>query len=378
MAFIEVKNVRLAGISACVPSLVCENREKADILVDFSKEKSQGTSVDDFIKMTGVERRRIDPSLTTSDLGLHAAEKLIADIGWEKESISALLFVSQTADYILPATACILQDKLGLSRDCYAADVSLGCSGWVYGLSMAASLISNGHGSSMGRALLIAGDSKGRVPDDSLLFGAACTVTALEFAEGAKGFQFDFGSDGSGYDAIIIPDGGCRNGITPDSFKNYEFGGHTYNRLQTRMVGIDVFTFGVTTVPKSVKNLSEHFGFDYREADYYVFHQANLMMNEKIAKKLKLDGERVPMCIRDFGNTSSASIPLTIVSQLKGKIENKNTRFVCCGFGVGLSWGTVAFETDGCVISDLVELGDATCAKEQISEYYKKLQDEGL
>lgn len=371
MAYIEVKNVRIAGMSAGVPKFVCDNREMATLLSDYFA--ANQTPTDEFIASTGVECRRINPKLTTSDLGLPAAEKLIADLGWDKKSIGALLFVSQTADYILPATACILQDKLGLSRECYATDISLGCSGWVYGLSMAASLVCNGHGGTMKRALLFAGDSVGRVPGDSPLFGAACTVTALEYVEGAKGFQFHFGTDGSGYEAIIIPDGGCRNGITPKSFENYEFDGHLYNRLQARMEGMDVFTFGFTTAPKSVKRTAEHFGFDYMDADYYVFHQANKMMNDKIAKKLKLDPERVPMCIQEFGNTSSASIPLTIVSQLKGKIEDKTTRFICCGFGVGLSWGTVAFEQEGCLLSDLVEVGDDTMTKDYIIEFYKSM-----
>lgn len=372
MAYLEVKNVRIAGMSAGVPKFVCDNKRMSELLHESTMQS--GTTIDDFITSTGVKQRRVDPELTTSDLGLPAAEKLIADLGWDKKSIGALLFVSQTADYILPATACILQDKLGLSRECYATDISLGCSGWVYGLSIAASLISNGHGDSMNRALLIAGDSKGRVPADDPLFGCACTVTALEYEEGAKGFQFHFGTDGSGYEAIIIPDGGSRNGITQESFENYEFDGRRFNRLQARMDGMDVFTFGFTTAPKSVKRIAEHFGFDYQEADYFVFHQANKMMNDKIAKKLKLDSERVPMCIQDFGNTSSASIPLTIVSQLKGKIEDKTARFICCGFGVGLSWGTVAFDQEGCVICDLVEVGDGSTTIESIIEYYKSIK----
>ena len=119
---------------------------------------------------------------------------------------------------------------------------------------------------------------------------------------------------------------------------------------------MDVFAFGISTAPKSIKKLAEHFGFDYLDADYYVFHQANMKMNNTIVKKLKLDPEKVPSCMYHFGNTSSASIPLTIVTQLKGKIENRTTKFICCGFGVGLSWGTVAIKTDNIVISDLVEV----------------------
>ena len=130
------------------------------------------------------------------------------------------------------------------------------------------------------------------------------------------------------------------------------------HRLQSHMKGMDVFSFGITTAPKSIKKLAEHFGFDYLDTDYYVFHQANMKMNNLIVKKLKLDSEKVPSCMRLFGNTSSASIPLTIVTQLKGKFEDDVTRFICCGFGVGLSWGTVAFETNHIVIPELVEVAD--------------------
>ena len=137
-----------------------------------------------------------------------------------------------------------------------------------------------------------------------------------------------------------------------------EIEGKQMHRLQSHMKGMDVFSFGITTAPKSIKKLAEHFGFDYLDADYYVFHQANMKMNNLIVKKLKLESEKVPSCMRDFGNTSSASIPLTIVTQLKGAFEDRLTRFICCGFGVGLSWGTVFFETNHIVISDLVEVSD--------------------
>lgn len=108
--------------------------------------------------------------------------------------------------------------------------------------------------------------------------------------------------------------------------------------------------------PKSIKRLAEHYGFDYLDADYYVFHQANMKMNNMIAKKLKLNSEKVPSCMSHFGNTSSASIPLTIVSTIRGEVISKSTKFICCGFGVGLSWGSVAFQTDHIVIPELVEV----------------------
>ena len=349
MAFLEFKNVRIAGVSAGVPKNVASNLHPLDddgVSSEYAPEA--------FVETTGVLERRISDKLTTSDLCYAAAEKLIDDLGWKKDEIEALVFVSQTADYILPATACILQDRLGLSKDCYAEDVALGCSGWVYGLSNVASLLMSG---TIKKALLLCGDAKKRAvgPRDPL-FGHAGTATAVEFAEGAEGFMFHFGTDGSRYDAIITPDGGSRNQVSADSFKLEEIEGKKMHRMQTRMKGMDVFAFGISTAPMSVKKLAEHYGFDYHDCDYFVFHQANMKMNNMIVKLLKLDTDRVPSCMYNFGNTSSASIPLTIVTQLKGKFENKPTKFICCGFGVGLSWGTVAFETNNIVISDLVEV----------------------
>lgn len=348
MAFLQFKNVRISGIAASVPKQVGSNLDISlhNISADYSPEA--------FVEATGVLERHISNTLTTSDLGYSAAEKLIADLGWDKSEIEALIFVSQTADYIFPATACILQDRLGLSKECYAADVALGCSGWVHGLSYIAGLLNAG---SIQKALLIAGDAKPRFHCVvNPLFGHAATATAVEYSEGAEKLLFHFGTDGSGYDAIITPDGGSRNQTSLNSFKTENIDGREINRLQGRMKGMDVFSFGISTAPKSIKKLAEHFGIDYLDADYYVFHQANMKMNNTIVKKLKLDPERVPSCMYHFGNTSSASIPLTIVSQLKGKIEDKPTKFICCGFGVGLSWGTVAMKTDRIVISELVEV----------------------
>lgn len=351
MAFCEFNNVRIAGIAAGVPKNV------VSILDGDNKDSlAEGTSAEDFVNATGVKERRLSQKLTTSDLCCAAAEKLIADLNWNKNDIDALFFVSQTADYILPATSCIIQDRLGLSKECYATDIALGCSGWVYGLSNAVSMIS---AMNFKKVLLMAGDAKKRavVPSDPL-FGHAGTVTAIEYAEGNKGFRFHFGTDGSGYDAIITPDGGSRNQVSSASFEQYEFEGKMMHRMQTRMKGMDVFSFGISTAPKTVKKLAEHYQFDYLDNDFYIFHQANMKMNNMIVKKLKLPAEKVPSCMYNFGNTSSASIPLTIVSQLKGKIEDNITKFLCCGFGVGLSWGTVQFETNNVIISDLVEVED--------------------
>ena len=352
MAFLNFKNVRIAGIAAGVPQHIEEN------VGDNIQSNDYDAAA--YVELTGVKERHFSKRLTTSDLSCAAAQKLLDDLKWEKDEIGALFFVSQTADYRLPATSCILQDKLGLSREAFVIDISLGCSGWVYGLCTALGMMSTGQ---IKKALVLAGDAKGTVKIDGIkpdpLFGHAGTATAIEYSEGAKGFKFHLGVDGSGYDAIIQPDGGSRNPATIHSFKLVDDEGKKTCKLFTHMKGMDVFAFGITTAPKSIKKLAKQYEFDYLDADYYVFHQANMKMNNQIVKKLKLDPEKVPSCMLHFGNTSSASIPLTIVTQLRGKFENKPTKFICCGFGVGLSWGTVAFESDDQIlISELVEVED--------------------
>lgn len=344
MAFLEFKDMRIAGFSAGVPKYIAVNDTVA----------SKDYAAADFVATTGVKERRIG-DFTTSDLCYEAAERLLSDLQWRKEEVGALIFVSQTADYILPATACILQDRLGLSKECYALDVALGCSGWVYGLSVIAGLLSK---EGITKALLLAGDAKKRAQGASdPLFGHAGTVTAVEYSEGAAGFKFHVGTDGNGFDAIITPDGGSRNQFTEDSLKLIQDSdGVTRHRLQTVMKGMDVFAFGITTVPKTVKKLLEKHQISIDSIDYFVFHQANKMMNEKIRKKLKLSEEKVPYCMHEFGNTSSASIPLTIVTQIANETRNKSLNFLACGFGVGLSWATVLFDTNHAIVSDLVEL----------------------
>lgn len=347
MAFLKLKNVRITGLAAGVPKNIISNLE------------SSGQNISDmydaaaFVEATGVRERRWDNVHTTSDLCCAAAERLMSDLNWDRKDIDAVIFVSQTADYILPATSCIIQDRLGLSKECYAEDISLGCSGWVYGLSTAASLMQTGE---IGKVLLMVGDARGHVKTDDPLFGYAGTVTALEYCSEAKDMVFHFGTDGSRLDAIIIPHGGTRHQITPESFNEEYIDGRKYNMLETRMNGMDVFSFAISTAPKSIKRLAEHFGFDYLGFDYYVLHQANRKLNDTIVKKLKLAPEKVPYSLDRFGNTSSASIPMTMVSELKDKVGDRKTSFLCCGFGVGLSWGTVVFETDNLVISDIVEL----------------------
>ena len=181
MAFLEFDNVRIAGMSAGVPVQVVDN-----LNLHQDEAHPDGYDPEVFVKDSGVRTRRFSATLCTSDLCCEAAEKLIADLGWDKDEIGALAFVSQSADYMLPCTACILQDRLGLSNECYAFDCTLGCSGWVYGLSQVLALLSAG---SIRKALLMCGDCiLDEDASSNSLFGAAGTVTAVEYKEGAGKF----------------------------------------------------------------------------------------------------------------------------------------------------------------------------------------------
>ncbi|MCL1945950.1 MAG: ketoacyl-ACP synthase III [Chitinivibrionia bacterium] len=352
MAFLKIENVKMSGISACVPKNIEENSRY--LLFDDKNYR-------DFVAMTGVERKRKrDSDVCLSDLCVAAAQKLIADLQWNKEEISFLLLVTQSQDYILPATSIIIQDRLGLPKDCFALDISLGCSGWVYGMSVISSLLSI---HKKGKGLLLAGDvtvtnnftflDKSTYP----LFGDAGTVTAFEYAQDASPQFYGLNSDGGGYKAIIQKDGANRNPTSASSFIPRTRGeGIVSNDLSVVLDGMDVFSFGIKRAPESVNQLCENFNLDKEKVDYFTFHQANKFMNEQIRKKLKLPPEKVSYSLKDFGNTSSASIPLTMVTELKNELETKRLNHIACGFGVGLSWGSVYFNTQNLVVSPLVEV----------------------
>ena len=349
MAFLEIKNVSLRGISACVPFI-------NDNIIDIYK----WDGCEQFVETTGIKsRRRADHSITASDLCVHAAEKLIEELSWDKSEIDALIFVTQTPDYVLPATSCVMQQRLGLSNDCYTLDISLGCSGWVYGLSVISMLLQNG---SIKKGLLLAGDTVTKIcsPEDKgtfPLFGDAGTATALEYDNDSEGMKFVFNTDGNGYDTIIVNEGGTRQPVTEESLLLKEFSeGVKRKGIDMILDGGDVFSFGITKAPKSVRQLCEHFDIEMDNVDLYTFHQANLMMNERIRKKLKLSEEKVPYSMDKYGNTSCASIPLTLVTQEKARLTNEKLKHVACGFGVGLSWGSVYFETDRIVVPELMEI----------------------
>lgn len=355
MAFQEIRNVEIRGFAACVPSTVEENAA-----LDLFKAEAEYQK---FVESTGVERRRVAGSnQCASDLCLKAAENLLQELKWSKGDIDCLVFVSHGSDYKYPATACVLQSRLRLSQHCMSFDISMGCSGWVYGLSVIGSIIS---ASKFKKVLLLVGDvttaAKSKKDKSTYpLFGDAGSATALSFREGAPGFRTHMGTDGKNYRAIMVEDGGSRNRVTAESLveKEYEPGVFR-NRLQTKMDGMSVFSFGITKAPKSVSELLAAFGIDKHSIDYFVFHQANLMMNRRIQKKLNIPDEKHPYALKNFGNTSSGTIPLTMVSELRNAINQTDKyplQMVACGFGVGLSWGSVHFTLTDAICCKLLEL----------------------
>jgi len=350
MSVFTVKDVKISGIATCVPAYVDRNADNPRLQNDNGRK---------IISTIGVSEKRIaDAQTCSSDLCFCAAQQLLNDMQIEREQIDCLIFVSQTPDYIYPATSCILQHRLGLSKECHTIDISLGCSGWVYGLSMISTLMS---ASRMKKGLLLVGDTTSKLGsknDDSYwpLFGDAGTATLVELDEGNPGMTFHTASDGEGADAIMITDGGYRNMVTTDSLVEREDEeGNCRNRLQCKMKGMDVFSFAISKVPKSVKKVLETVGEDKDHIDAFLFHQANKLINETIRKKLKLTEEQVPYSLEQYGNSSCASIPQTMCAQMSDRLASTPLKLIACAFGVGLSWATVYFETNKIYCPPIIE-----------------------
>lgn len=351
MAFFNSYNTSIRGISAAVPKNEISNWD-----YEFLSEQERKM----LIKTIGVENKRFAPNhITTSDLCFEAAVKLLAELKWEKEEVDLLIFVSQSKDYFLPSTSCILQERLGLTKNTVAFDIGLGCSGYVYGLSVMNSMMSTG---GLKKGLLMVGDislvscnykDKSTFP----LFGDAATVTAIEYDKNASPFNYELFTDGSKFDSIIIPHGGVRNKATKESFDEVEVSpGIFRSPINTALNGFDVFNFSIDEVPKSIIEFLKLTNTTPVDYNFFVMHQANLLMNESIRKKVKFESNQVPYTLAKFGNTSSASIPLTIVSELSEQVKNNVVKFLIAGFGVGLSWGVSSFETKNIICPKIIEL----------------------
>jgi len=349
MAYITYKGVGIKAIAACVPQKIMYNKDLGYLIPEEEIEKT--------INSIGIhERRYADPDVCASDLCFKAAKKLIADNEIDLNTIDMLLFLSQTPDYKIPATAPLLQHRLGLPKSVACLDLSLGCSGYVYALSTAYAYASM---EGINRVLLLDGETFSKItsPFDKVntpLYGDAGTATLIEKGNYENSY-FELMSDGSGKESVIIPSGGFRN---PSDAQNLvveeKENDNKRSNHQIFMDGMDVFNFALRVVPKGVKEIMSKIGKPMEELDYLLFHQANRFMTDFFVKKLKFDSTKVPYSLDRFGNTSSASIPLTIVTELSEKM-NTDKKIVMIGFGAGLSWGTVYNVFSDCNVSSLIE-----------------------
>jgi len=348
MAKITFQGVGIKALSACVPQEVVYNRDLGYLIPE--------EEIDKVIENIGIEQRRIAaPTVMSSDLCFKAAQQLMADNDIDPASIDVLLFMSQTADYRIPATSCLLQQRLGLPKETMCMDITLGCSGYLYALSTAFAYASI---PGVNRVLLLDGETFSKIVNrrdkvDWPLYGDAGTATLVEKGDFGQS-TFLLYTDGSGEDKLKIH-AGMRNPITAQScVEREQEDGNVRNDLEVFMDGMDVFNFAISKVPRSVKQLLAETGETIDGVDYLVFHQANRFMMDFFVKKLKIAPERVPFSINKYGNTSSASVPLTISSELSGKLDGNHT-VVLSAFGAGLSWGSALLHTRDCHVSPVVE-----------------------
>jgi len=352
MSQLTINHVRIAGMSACVPSTVEDNRS-----LPIYKDENDALKV---IASTGIERHhKVDDNTTASDLTVKAVEALLDKMGWGAEQVDILAYVCTSRDYIAPQTACILQDRLKLRNDCCVFDLPFGCSGWVYGMSIVSSLMSHG---TLKRAILVAAETntRNRNPRDTAvrpLFGDAATATALEYDPAwEQPMHFMYGVDGSGFDAVWAPYGGIRQPVTAEALEEKEVSPGVYRRGVDMIVnGMDVFGFAIKQPPRSLKELIETFDIDVDTVDLLLLHQANKFIDEKIRKAVKIPADKTPYCLEEYGNVTSASIPLTMVTRCREQLSGDVKHCLACGFGVGLAWASMEFYAGGVQVLDVID-----------------------
>jgi 3-oxoacyl-[acyl-carrier-protein] synthase III len=319
----HLSGFRVAGVSTCVPPSVVDN---LDLGPAFGAD-----DVRKVVSMAGVRYRHVvTPGITATDLCTQAAEKLIKQLGWAPESITGLIMVTQSPDHFLPSSSCLVHARLGLSEQCASFDIGLGCSGYPYGLYIAATMLKGGGHQ---RILMLHGETPSRFPsaDDhatTLLFGDAGSATALE-ASGEPGDEgwFALHTDGAGAGGLIIKGGAFRDRQPADP-----------RDLCLHMDGAAIFNFTIKRVPPLVKETLAFAGMSVPDIDAYIFHQSNRFIMKHLIKKCGLPDERVPFTIEDTGNCGGPSVAVTLTRSLRER-EARNQTLMLLGYGVGLSWG---------------------------------------
>lgn len=353
MAFLKIENVCIRGFSGCVPKATEENCS-----LPFYTPEEAGHLIEEI----GIVRKHIAPAeITVADMCYGAAQKLIEELGWEKESIDLLALCTQNPDYINLPTSFLVHERLDLPQTTMCLDFFHGCPGWVVSLSSVCGLLSSG---SIKRAILLDGDEVTKWlfannREERPLFGDAGTATALEFDLNAKPMYFNIGTLSDEGKSLINPDGGFRNPYTMESMKytlDARAGRLPKEKWHKVMDSMDVFSFAITKIPKAMKALCAEFDINISDVDKLVLHQANKFMLENIARRMKFPMEKVPLGLRYYGNTTSASIPLALVTECQKEITTGKQKNLVCGFGTGLSWGAAYFETNEIICPDIVEI----------------------
>ncbi len=353
MALVKFNNVGITAMAGAVPVHIIDNYKYQ---IEFFGEENVKAVVD---KIGVYERRFADENTCSSDLCYAAAEKLLNDNNIDRSEIDLLIFISQTPDYRMPATSVILQDRLNLPKTTMAYDINLGCSAFLFGLTTIYSLMSTG---CFRKALLLDGETRSKVysPKDrrtAFLFGDAGVAALIENNDKFGESYFSLNSDGNQHDLIMIKGGGYRYPSSEETLKIkvVDEYGNMRSDEQGFMNGNDVFTFTLLSVPKDVKRVLSFAAKNLEDMDYVILHQANSFMNSYLEKKMKLDPLKTLNTIHKFGNTSSVSTPLTIVSELKGKLNGHHT-LLSSAFGVGMTWASSIINVHDCKISDIVEV----------------------
>lgn len=339
MAYFSFKNIRVAGVACAVPS--------NEVKTESWKPRFGDEEVEKFMAMTGVRAsHRTSEHQTCSDLGFRAAQELLAKKGIKAEEIGALIFSSHSPDYRRPSTAFVLQYRLGVPKEAVCYDISLGCSSLVVGMQTVASIMNSGD---IKYALLFVGDTAGKSVnmDDrssAMLFGEAGAVMLLEKTE-SENDQINalVRSDGSGFKYMIVPGGGFRNLHAPDEPVMCE-DGNPRSLHNSFIQGTSVFTFTVFDVPRLIKDFWAQTNTTPDDYDCFAFHQANLYILKQIAKKTKMDFEKMPITLDRYGNTSGASAIVSLCDKYGKCEENKTIKVMACGFGIGISLGATSFE----------------------------------
>jgi len=341
MAFWQIKNVALKGVTGTVPDNIVKSRD----FTFFSEEEA-----DTFDATVGIKNRFLaDENTCASDLCFDAAERLMAALDWERDSIDVLIFESVTGDYKTPPTSSILQERLKLPTTTFVLDVPMGCCGCLYAINIAGNLLSAGTAK---RALVLIGDTasrmgsqkdKSRVP----LFGDGGVALAMEHDENADDILIDFNTLGAGYEALMTPHGGYRHPATIESFKEEDFGKGIIRAPKDALIhGMDVFSFAITKPPVSLKKLMEREQIDKdKDVDFFLIHQANKLIVDRFVKKMKIDPAKAPYNLQKFGNLGGASIPMLMVSEIAEQLASRPLTLVCSAFGLGLTWGSMVMKT---------------------------------